>query len=406
MRCVLLAVMLLMVASMKTMKEIGQALSMDGSFFDQGLGGDDLNLQVIESSLMSMVREGTSPSLRPGIMAIYDLTTDMKAAVENKSSHEQTNLTQAWNDWLACSLIGDRNNNNFSTKILDEVCVVTDTTGLVDWDGNPFNGSVTDWYATHCRQNCTQVCEYESEITAQSCPQTPFSCEKQWAAFDDNTDVRAHMVYLQSVFAANSLIETNCSTNTSNCTSRCVTECPGAYNSTNTNCSQEQCRLENEGCKSQTSNCAEYQSCWYEEQEDYNQTKNYASAQEQSNKAEYRAVLRIECLLTAFLDSIDNNESLSVGIDGCINTTFDTNNQTLFGNVSITYYNESLNPLKECTTENFPNSNPPLSLVPGSQAWQDEYYAPYTAAGITPPVCADDPSLAALIPDCSTNSTR
>jgi hypothetical protein len=404
MRCLLLGVMLLMGASMKTMKEIGQALSMDGSFFDHGLGGDDLNLQVIESSLMSMVREGTSPSLRPGIVSIKDLTTDMKAAIENKTTEEQSNMTDAWYVWLNCSAHGDTIPDNGTTSLLDEHCVHTYGSGLVDWEGNPFNGTVSEWAYTHCRQNCTQLCENDSvmEREIMSCPQTPFSCEKQWAAFDDNTDVRDHMAYLQSVFAAKKLIETNCSDppDPTNCTSRCVLDCPGDYNRTNLNCSRAMCEIENRGCHYRNRTCEEYWDCYDREEAIYYQTKNWASSQEDPNKQEYRAILRIECLLDKFLASIDNNTSLSDGINLCINRTFETNDSTRFGNVTIGYYNESENPKKSCTAENFPNANPPLDLEPGSPAWNERYYSAYAAAGFGPPVCRDDPSLRALIPVC------
>lgn len=404
MRCFVFGVMPLMGASMKTMKEIGQALSMGGSFFDQGLGGDDLNLQVIESSLMSMVREGTSPSLRPGIETIYNLTTDMKAAVENKSNHEQANLTQAWYDWLNCTAEanGRQIENRFPVTPIGDYCENNMSGWLKNWDGSRYWGDTWSWFTEVCRRNCTEVCETTSEIRRETCPQTPLSCEKQWAAFDTNTDVRAHMVYLQSVFAQNMLLEDNCSSssNVTNCTQVCERECPGTDNATNENCSRGMCILENEGCHKQNETCESYRQCYFREQEDYNETKAWVSCAESSNKQEYRAILRIECLLDAFLASIDNNTNLSTGIANCINTTFNVDDQTFFAPVTIQYYNESENPLKACTAENFPGIVPSLDVVPGSSEWRRIWYEHYMAAGVQPPTCTD-PMYLPLIPDCT-----
>jgi len=402
MRGFVLGLLPLMGASMKTMKEIGQALSMGGSFFDQGLGGDDLNLQVIESSLMSMVREGTSPSLLPGIMAIFDLTTDMKAAVENKSNHEQANLTKDWYIWLNCTANpGDRIENPFPVTPIHDQCFDNRTSWQNDWDGNRYYGDILSWHANICRQNCTETCEITNEITRELCPQTPFSCEKQWAAFDTNTDVRAHMLYLQSKFAENMANESNCSSsrNVTNCTTQCITECPPGGNTSWANCSISACVLQNEGCMKHNESCFLYNECYDTEQQDYNVTKTWVSEYEYSNKQEYRAILRIECLLHAFNSSIANESDLSDGIDACINTTFNIDDQTFFGPVTIGYYNESENPRKACTAENFPGAVPSFGLVPGSPAWNQIYFEPYILAGFEPPDCGD-PIYSHYIPDC------
>jgi len=403
MRCFVLGLMPLMGASTKTMKEIEQVFSAGGSFFDQGLGRKDLDLQVIESSLMSMVREGTSPSLLPGIEAIYSLTTDMKAAVENKSNHEQANLTQAWYDWLNCTAnpAGRQSSGTFPVTPIHDYCWRNDSSEILsDWDGNRYYGGLWSWFYDVCRQNCTETCEMTNEITRETCPQTPFSCEKQWAAFDTNTDVKDHMVYLQSVFAGNMVLESNCSRNFTNCTSECHRECPPAGNISSANCSIGMCLLENEGCEKINETCEGYKECYNTEQEDYNETKAWVSSQEYSNKQEYRAILRIECLLNAFVASINQTQNLSDGIDGCINTTFYIDDQTFFGNVTIRYYNEAENPLKACTEENFPGVVPSFSVVPGSTQWQQTYYAPYIHAGVEPPTCSD-PIHRHLIPECS-----
>eukprot|EP00930_Biecheleria_cincta_P053881 TRINITY_DN3967_c0_g1_i1.p1 TRINITY_DN3967_c0_g1~~TRINITY_DN3967_c0_g1_i1.p1 ORF type:complete len:422 (-),score=46.24 TRINITY_DN3967_c0_g1_i1:61-1326(-) len=407
MRCFLLGVMPMAGASVKTMKEIGQALSLDSSFFDEGLGGDDLNLQVIESSLMSMVREGTSPSLKPGIEAIYSLTNDMKAAVVNQTHHQQMNLTDAWYEWKNCTPApGARQSENEYFDAVRESCQTRDSNGLLDWDGNVFNGTVDEWYNTHCRQNCTQVCEDENAIALQSCPQAPISCQKQWAPFDGNTDVRAHMVYLQSVFGQKMALASNCTNGSSSCRTQCETRCPsGQYNFTHQNCSNAMCRFENNGCQLRVGNCLRYQDCYTQGEQDYNRTASWVSSQELCNKQEYRAILRINCLLDAFLASIDNNVSLSVGIGTCINTTFNINDPTYFANVSISYYNTSEHPRQNCSDESFPSINPaPFGPPPGSEAWRNVYYSVYIAAGATLPTCSD-PSLQALIPQCENDSS-
>lgn len=381
--------MLLMGTAMKTMKDFGQALSMDSFFGDGGLGGDDVNLQVIESSLMSMVREGTSPSLKPGIWAIYNLTTEMQAAVENKSNHEQNNLTLAWWAWTNCTPgEGQRQLFNNSMGAMQEACSVEVTSGLADWNGNPYHGTVFEWASEYCKENCSMNCSNDLPL----CPSTPFACEKDWEPHEDNTDVKKHMYYLQQVFAEGSNTEGNCRSNNDNCTEQCEMHCPPGWNNTFPNCSDQICHFEKEACDLFHDSCLEYHTCYFQEGREYNETQMFVEREEQANKQEWRAILRIQCLLNAFLASIDLNESLGEGITTCINTTYNTSNITYYGPVTMHYYNKSTNPLRKCpSNEDWPNFDPPFNEPPGGEAWRARYYAPLGAT--------DNPEY--VLPTCS-----
>eukprot|EP00930_Biecheleria_cincta_P073947 TRINITY_DN611_c0_g1_i2.p1 TRINITY_DN611_c0_g1~~TRINITY_DN611_c0_g1_i2.p1 ORF type:complete len:495 (+),score=52.08 TRINITY_DN611_c0_g1_i2:86-1486(+) len=398
-------------SSFSVQESLSNAFSEDASSWsDLGLGGDDLNLQVIESSLMSMVKEGTSPTLKPGIMAIYNLTNDMIASITSHSAIQQAKLNASWDKLVQCTAEDNQGTERFDylRTILTE-CQLNHT---------------SYW---KCVESCKQVCESEASALAATrasqCPTTPYNCQMQVVALDDNRAVKDKILSLRQHF--DSLRRVDCSNITKNCSNECTYNC-SAVIVTADNCTTDVCEFEQTGCQLQHDACRVYTDCYDTRAAEYNVTLAEVTSDDEGTQNEYRAIFRIQCLLNAFLVSIDNpnGTGLDEGINYCIQRSYyqyfckcnscpltalqdavwnpflgspatypadraKCSSKYVRGAVAtgcdncaqpyipifITYPDVSTAPRKNCTTASFPRLQPEFDLVPGSTQWAAKYYS-------------------------------
>jgi len=87
-------------------------------------------------------------------------------------------------------------------------------------------------------------------------------------------------------------------------------------------CTRKQWNLERHACGEMTEGCGRYRKCWWERRENFTKVNKTVTGHEKAYLSEYRGILRIECLLYAFKDSIAGTKILSVGIEECIKKDF------------------------------------------------------------------------------------
>jgi len=125
-------------------------------------------------------------------------------------------------------------------------------------------------------------------------------------------------------------------------------------------CDTKQQNFENQACLlSRDYTCSRYTSCWSMKKNAYDQAAQSANASQSGLKAEWRSVMRIECLIDALGYPAAQLQSQ---IDACIARTHST------VPVTFTFYGPTL-PVPACNQANFQN------MTPGNAAFSTRWYA-------------------------------
>lgn len=326
-----------------------------------------MSLDGMEASLIAMAEEGATPGLLPFIYQIYNLTGSMKLQVEIQSKNSQQSLDSAWQAFTSCKFSQSTSYNLDALKSQYQLCKQQQSQCVQD--------------QSLCSTDCTTECLLVNG------PCSTFNSADVWPAKGTcaiNTDIysgsKAWITTLKNYFAARYSNWTQskvlCDAQTAKC-NNCWNQCKSKVsqcNSIKTTCSQQQTALENAGCQSiYSGNCEAYTSCYNTQQEIWQNTNKTVAGQESAFTAEYRGILRVECLLNAFVRDINGTAALQSEIELCINN--DYTSPQYIGQLLINYYNINLNPLQACSA----TPNAAATIVPGSVAWIQQYYTPLPA---------------------------
>eukprot|EP00933_Yihiella_yeosuensis_P027006 TRINITY_DN2094_c5_g1_i1.p1 TRINITY_DN2094_c5_g1~~TRINITY_DN2094_c5_g1_i1.p1 ORF type:complete len:413 (+),score=81.94 TRINITY_DN2094_c5_g1_i1:52-1290(+) len=326
---------------------------------------DGMNLDGIEASLLSMAQEGSTPGLTPFVTEINTLVAQMKGAVATQSRTSQSSLTRAWSTFTACSFSASSEFKALQTlNSSHRACSDEESTLYADWQ--------------KCLTKCTDPCQYSN-----------YECEKFNAInkypavgrcrVTDQTmypKTREWMVQLRDVFRDEYFKwadqKHKCDTRKKVCTD-CYSECSTkekAYKLKETTCSTYQSNLEKSACDKGTNTCQEYFRCYDTAKKEWEKVEKVTEVQETAFLAEFRGLLRIECLLEAFKQNLEQGVALAPRIAACRDKDYKTTAFT--GHLRINYPNITSNKRRDCLNETGAKAN---GQSPGSPGWIKAFYS-------------------------------
>eukprot|EP00440_Ansanella_granifera_P068013 gb/GFBE01073781.1/.p1 GENE.gb/GFBE01073781.1/~~gb/GFBE01073781.1/.p1 ORF type:complete len:384 (+),score=85.48 gb/GFBE01073781.1/:1-1152(+) len=313
------------------------------------LGAD--SLEGIESSLLAMAGEGATPELKPFVDQIFNLTVRMKSEVEKQATESNRTLTAHWEDFKSCRYDG------------------ADEEGLKERSARHRACREVESSVWSTMQGCESICEVKNNTAQSYCEAFrtinvyPPTGDCKWS----NNHMKSTLPYMMALrddylqryrhWAGNKSLCSNHTSRVTDCYASCKDQ-EKAYYDKKAECDRYQSDLEAHAC-GETPECTKYKCCYDTKKEAWETTNASVAAQEASLIVEYRALLRIDCLLKAFNNSIAAATSdLSAGIEVCRGTTFSAGPY-------VTYYDIKDNPISDCASK----------LAPGSQTWIAEYYS-------------------------------
>lgn len=340
------------------------ASTMESPFAGMNLGG-------IEASLLAMAKEEPSPTVKPFVTQITDLTKSMKQAVEDQAKRSQNNLKMSMDDWKSCELKDEEAENNltaYSLKHLD--CSQKESDAYAQWQS--------------CLTKCTTPCD-EAQLKCDEFNKTDVwpedgRCKMQDSAVYANTKewMEILMDSYENLYKAWTSSKAGCEQGKIEC-DRCNQGCNAyekVYKEKVGVCSTYQAELETKGCDKDTTDCVTYHHCYNTKSKAFYAAEESVAQQEKAYIAEYRGLLRITCLLEGFTKAFEGGKldakSLSVSIDTCKKTDFTT--EAHVKHLRIQFYNvtEQIE-LKKCDGPN--DKMDETNLIPGSPAWIHQFYS-------------------------------
>jgi len=273
---------------------------------------------------LSSTRKVARTQLKTFLDAVENILKQMLENLCTRSSDSQIDVNESWGNFTNCSCnCSDGVVNMTELNITHRECREEQK-----------NGSI--WIET-C-QNDSEVCITECKNeTIWTCPEhcsAPMECLATLTPRGDN-DETVKAMYPNSWPSAKPYMEdlvaefqhryetcyacqenlTNC---TDNCTNRTIECCYETWDwcEHKRNCTEIQWELEQARCQH---NCSdEYEECW-----DHGHAGWIESAKSRNETyheviAEWRAIKRIQCILDAFWDSIEEKIDLDTGLDTCI----------------------------------------------------------------------------------------
>eukprot|EP00931_Biecheleriopsis_adriatica_P099662 TRINITY_DN7432_c0_g2_i1.p1 TRINITY_DN7432_c0_g2~~TRINITY_DN7432_c0_g2_i1.p1 ORF type:complete len:611 (+),score=103.69 TRINITY_DN7432_c0_g2_i1:59-1891(+) len=339
------------------------------SLFD---GADNFGgLEGIEASLIAMAEEGSTPELAPFIQQISLLVDQMKTEVGSTATAAQTSLNTSWQDFKACNL----------TRL--------DLTGLNDSLRNCW---ISESGIYNQVSTCSQLCDVKNQTAALKCSSFsqvdvfPALGYCQWPNLP-SLSTYDYMDLLVKDFEAKHANwkdkEGNC-TNYTNEANTCYAGCQpdkDALSAKQTECDALQSDLESAACGESGDACSRYNICYDMKKAAWQSANASVAQQEGAYLQEYRGILRVDCLLKAFNDSIYTGSNLSADLTACRGTTYGA---ASWSHLQIGYHDISSNPKSSCIGTSI-NGLP--DAVPGSEAWVSNYYS-NVPTGVVPALCS------------------
>jgi len=284
-----------------------------------------MNLDLIESSLVAMAKEGATPELDPLVDQIFTLCENMKNNIVFNKNKSQKMINDAWDGdsgWLKCHV-------DHIDAFITNISIYNHSHIVCSWK--------EDWYWKQYKQ-CMTGCTELEEIKNSSCEEF----EYRWDVYPPidfcKLDPRNNFQHVEWTYEkmyglwdwySKRSAQWGCKQKSCECAtanhSCCVGGCQDEYDIWSRywlDCTRKQWNLERHACGEMTEGCGRYRKCWWERRENFTKVNKTVTGHEKAYLSEYRGILRIECLLYAFKDSIAGTKILSVGIEECIKKDF------------------------------------------------------------------------------------
>lgn len=338
----------------------GLNLNLDSVAF--GMAPSRQMLAQLDKQLLSLAQSNSTPELAGFIAQVQNLiNSTMKANVRTRHANEQAGLNASFQEYSNC---------NVTELDLDAVWSAANA-------HTTCRNQQQDAWTNY--SNCTSTTNAAQAVQNASCnvadqlntfPDVNL-CNNQ---FTNNPNDLKHVSLKAEANRFRSLIAQlqNATANCTNYTWDCTAE-ELAYNSTLAQCNTYQTTLETASC-SVANSCTTYDTCWSNANTTYHIKMGLVNESEDELKAEWQALLRIECLIVAITSANKQAE-----IDTCKNKNYDVSE------MDLTYYS-------------VPNKLPcthPAYLTPSTQAFADKWFENITNGDTVRDTCE------AAFPCCS-----
>lgn len=321
-------------------------------------------LDGMEASLMSMAKqkmdEGeseTAANLTSFLSQIQDIIDQtMKTSILTRYNSSQQLLDSSWSNYTAsCSSPSDAPFSQY-TSLNDQhlTCRSTEQT---------YYQSYTSCLADELviTQAAAARCATFNQLNAMQ--QYASLCQMQPSTAAPT--IGNYLIYMEDKFreALQNLSDAQDTCNNASTTTAPTVSCDNLlcdWRLKRYDCDTKQQNFENQACLlSREYTCSISTSCWSAKKNTYDQAAQSANASQPGLKAEWRSVMRIECLIAALGFPADQLQSQ---IDACIARTHST------VPVTFTFYGPTL-PVPACNQDNFQN------MTPGNAAFSTRWYA-------------------------------
>eukprot|EP00440_Ansanella_granifera_P060015 gb/GFBE01065047.1/.p1 GENE.gb/GFBE01065047.1/~~gb/GFBE01065047.1/.p1 ORF type:complete len:471 (+),score=106.02 gb/GFBE01065047.1/:1-1413(+) len=346
-------------------------------------------LQGIENSLIEMSQAGTAtPGLQPFLEQIWDLTYMMQDQIRNQSSSSQTSLTQAWEEFLKCRWDSD---TPVHTVVLDPLNRSHIT--CRHSESKAYEDEESCWEQTGILNLSVKVRRENFDIYDKDWPQ---NCVYPEPFPDPEQSSQPYLQQLRDNFASlfagwnSSYWAWNASVEARDSKVEECHELRRFHDAQTQECDGKQSDLERGACGDGGEVCDKYIDCYTCKHKAWEAANTSAASAESTYLQEWRGILRIQCLLTAFNESEkEGGTPLEDGIDICRNTDF--TGLQYNKDIRIEYHpfeNEEVPDMVKCndTSMKFNISNP------GTAEWITTYYSNMpsnTAAAVCNAPCCE-----------------
>eukprot|EP00933_Yihiella_yeosuensis_P070738 TRINITY_DN78894_c0_g1_i1.p1 TRINITY_DN78894_c0_g1~~TRINITY_DN78894_c0_g1_i1.p1 ORF type:complete len:429 (+),score=58.63 TRINITY_DN78894_c0_g1_i1:162-1448(+) len=324
------------------------------------------NLGALEASLLAMAQQQTpSSNMEPWLQQVENLTAQMKTQVVERRNLTQTLLDKAWLPFLDCTL--KRKADVQAGTGMDALNTKHRTCSKKESEEFEEVGYCNKEIAlmkNRTKINCQFLEIYEGNW--------PINCyEPETSKYTTASDIMDNMIKKFEELSGKwnmsnkSCIESNVSL------AKKTEECRSIglrYNATRTRCSNIQKGMEMIGCGNGTGDCAEYMQCWNTHHPLWTKQQEASNVSQSAYHAEFKSILRIDCLVDAFRLDIAGTQDLTTGVTTCRNNAYNTTEW--LQNASISFYPQANFPLPAFIYCNESSAGP---SKPGTREWHDFY---------------------------------
>jgi len=345
---------------------------------DAGFGAD--GLAQIEQSLLNLAREKSTPdsSTLESIAIILSYITAMKDDVLTRANATQSGLSQSWTNLANCRLnLTDASTNLTILNATHRDCSQEESTmgvQLLNCMGT------CETQCTSSQAICDQYCAVNvPDMPTPSPAPAPGTCHfsgpvkgddevgdyKEW---DSNLWYGRFVDYFDGLYTDWTTKRTSCVnsvTTMQNCYQQCTSTYGTSYTTKKQECTDHQYDLEAAACHENSNNCLAYQSCHRALTYTYQADVSSANASQSSWSSEYRGIMRVECLLSAYNSSIVSGADLTAAMNSCQTRTFYPCTEQ--PSLCLQFYPA---PEEEPCNGTYGNN----TMQPGSGAWVEAFY--------------------------------
>jgi len=346
-----------------------------------GAGFEESGIEQIESSLINLAREKSTPdsSTLESLAIIQTYIDAMKVDVLERATATQAGINQSWHNLVNCRLnLTDASTNLTILDATHKDCSHEESTMSTQYRNCL---STCETQCTSSQAVCDQYCAVNipDPMPAPNPVAGPGTCHfagpvkgddevgdyKEW---DSKVWYERWVAYFGGLYTEWTTKRTNCRnsvTTMQNCYQSCESTYGTSYLTKKQECTDHQYDLEAAACHESSSSCLDYQSCFRSLTNTYRADVNSGNASKESWFSEYRGIMRVVCLLDAYNASIVNGAALSPAMSACQATVFDPCTEDSRLCLDIYPF-----PEEEPCNGTYGNN----TLQPGSQAWVDAFY--------------------------------
>ncbi|CAJ1461859.1 unnamed protein product [Effrenium voratum] len=290
-----------------------------------------MSLEHLETALLALEKQRGTPELAGTVTEIDKMVTEMKGMVRNQSKLTQQTINQAWSDFISCAGLYDIDSRS-DLQSVDSIARVHANCRLEESGKKMILDACEKELAVRSASELQRKGEFD---TLNQFPSSGF-CAHHTNSQQYST-VRGYIKHYRDHFASHLLSwenAFNASTDATKAKLHTLRDCYGDDRTKNgqggkeealvtkkVDCQKLQRKVEDAACDriAHRADCVSYAKCYESNHNAYfasGQTKETSIQQSGKQREEYRALVRIKCVLDAYA-TYQDGPSLSKSISDC-----------------------------------------------------------------------------------------